>query len=251
MTEENLRKLFVDTARSYIGCKESDGSFQKIIDLYNSQNPLPRGYKMTYRDPWCATFVSAVAIRCGITKILPPECSCSRMIALHKALNSWVENDGYFPAPGDLILYDWEDSGVGDSHTDADHVGIVERVDGNTVTVIEGNYQNAVKRRKIQVNGRYVRGYCVPKYQGICSTITKKGDYTMEFRNLKQGAKGEDVRALQILLMGRGYSCGNCGADGEFGGDTCRAVSRYQKAEGLSVDGIAGKNTMSALLGAA
>lgn len=77
---------------------------------------------------------------------------------------------------------------------------------------------------------------------------TKEG-YTLEMKILKKGCKGEDVRALQILLMGRGYSCGNGGADGDFGSDTDRAVREYQKAKGLVRDGIAGKDTMGSLLG--
>ena len=77
----------------------------------------------------------------------------------------------------------------------------------------------------------------------------EKGDYTMEMRNLKKGCKGEDVKALQILLIGRGYSCGKYGADGDFGDDTKDAVKKYQKEKKLDVDGIAGKHTMSSLLG--
>lgn len=76
-----------------------------------------------------------------------------------------------------------------------------------------------------------------------------KGDYTMEMRNLTNGNTGEHVRALQILLIGRGYSCGNSGADGIFGGNTDTAVRQYQQDNGLDIDGIAGKNTMGRLLG--
>lgn len=81
------------------------------------------------------------------------------------------------------------------------------------------------------------------------TTETKKGDYTMELRNLKKGCKGEDVKALQILLIGRGYSCGSAGADGDFGSGTYTAVTKYQKAKGLTVDGIAGEKTMRSLMG--
>lgn len=75
----------------------------------------------------------------------------------------------------------------------------------------------------------------------------RKGDYTMEFRNLKKGCRGDDVEALQILLLGNGIDCGD--ADGIFGARTEYAVREYQKAKGLTVDGIAGKNTMKSLLG--
>lgn len=76
MTEKELRKKVVDTAESYFGCKESDGSHKKIIDLYNSHKPLARGYAVKYTDAWCSTFASAVAIACGLTDIIPTECGC-------------------------------------------------------------------------------------------------------------------------------------------------------------------------------
>lgn len=81
------------------------------------------------------------------------------------------------------------------------------------------------------------------------TTDAKKGDYTMEMRYLQKGCAGEDVRALQILLIGRGYSCGSYGADGDFGGATDAAVRAYQKAKGLEVDGVVGSATMGSLLG--
>ena len=66
---------------------------------------------------------------------------------------------------------------------------------------------------------------------------------------LKKGAKSETVRALQILLAGRGYN-GNMGKpDGIFGPNTLGAVKSYQKAKGLEVDGIVGPKTWASLLG--
>ena len=66
---------------------------------------------------------------------------------------------------------------------------------------------------------------------------------------LKKGAKGDSVKALQILLIGYGYSCGTYGADGSFGSATDKAVRAYQKAKGLEVDGSVGPATWSSLLG--
>ncbi|MBQ8382143.1 MAG: peptidoglycan-binding protein, partial [Clostridia bacterium] len=71
---------------------------------------------------------------------------------------------------------------------------------------------------------------------------------TVSLHQLSKGNKGEEVRALQILLTGRGYDVGKAGADGEFGADTKTAVEAYQRDHGLSVDGIAGKDTITALL---
>ena len=66
---------------------------------------------------------------------------------------------------------------------------------------------------------------------------------------LQKGSKGDSVKALQILLIGYGFSCGSYGADGDFGSATDAAVRKYQKAKGLSVDGIVGPATWAKLMG--
>ena len=71
MTEQELRQSVVRIAQGWLGCKESNGSHKKIIDLYNSHKPLARGYPVKYTDAWCSTFASAVAIKAGLTDIIP------------------------------------------------------------------------------------------------------------------------------------------------------------------------------------
>ncbi len=154
----------LEVAKSWLGKNEADGSHKYIIDLYNSQKKLPVNYKVQYDDEWCATTISALAIYCGYTDIIPTECGCQRMIDLHKKLGTWVEDENRVPNPGDILFYDWNDNGIGDCKGWADHVGIVEKVSGNTVTLIEGNRNNSVSRNKLAVNSRYIRGYAVPKY---------------------------------------------------------------------------------------
>lgn len=53
---------------------------------------------------------------------------------------------------------------------------------------------------------------------------------------LKRGDKSEDVRNLQLMLIGLGYLNGN--ADGDFGPKTEQAVLAYQKAAGLIESGV-------------
>ncbi len=169
MTEAQARKKYVDYAVSYLGCKESDGSHKKIIDLYNSHKPLARGYPMKYDDAWCACFVSAMAIGCGMTDIIPLEVGCGKYIELAKKAGIWVENDAYVPKKADIVLYDWQDGkdyAVTDNTASPDHIGIVVSVSGNTIKVIEGNMSNAVGYRNLEVNGRYIRGFVTPKYGG-------------------------------------------------------------------------------------
>ena len=62
---------------------------------------------------------------------------------------------------------------------------------------------------------------------------------------IKSGSKGDLVELVQQMLNEKGYSCGS--ADGIFGTKTESAVRSYQKAKGLSVDGIVGNNTYAKL----
>lgn len=139
----------------------------EIVDIYNTISPLPVGYRLTYSDAWCAGTVSACFHKAGYDSIFPSECSCPRMIQKAMNMGIWVENDAYIPKAGDCILYDWEDSGYGDNQGTADHVGMVESVSGNTISVIEGNNNDAVRRRTIAVDSRYIRGYVCPKFSEV------------------------------------------------------------------------------------
>lgn len=186
----NDRQKFVNMAASFIGCKETDGSHRQIIDTYNAHKPLARGYAVKYTDAWCATFVSAMAIKCRLTDIIPTECSCSRMIDLFKKRGAWQENDAHAPKPGDIIFYDWDDTGRGDNTGQSDHVGVVEKVSGSNITVIEGNYSNAVKRRTLAVNGKHIRGYGVPKYKAGNAQGFKVGDKVKCAAGVKKFSNG-------------------------------------------------------------
>lgn len=171
MTELELRKKFVDTAKQWLGYKESDGSFKVIIDLYNTQKPLPVGYKMKYTDHWCACYVTAVGMKAGLSKIILPECGCERMINLYKKAQRWQENDAYVPQIGDIIMYDWQDNGVGDNMGYPDHVGIVAEVNGDKMKIIEGNMDMAVGYRNLPINARNIRGWCLPDFASMADGI--------------------------------------------------------------------------------
>lgn len=166
MTELEIRQKAVSTIEGWVGAPQGSNTHHQIIDIYNSQKPLPRGVQMSYTMDWCAATVSAVGIALGLTDIMPVECSCGELIKHYKALGRWVEDDAYVPQPGDLILYDWDDNGKGDNVGAPEHVGMVTNVDGNSIRVVEGNMgkPSHVGSRVIQVNARYIRGYGCPDY---------------------------------------------------------------------------------------
>lgn len=166
----DARTRYIRQMQAWVGKKESDGSFRPIIDTYNSGLAAAvskwgtRNVRMQYDWAWCACTVSAAAMAAGVANIVPIEISCPYMIEIAKKAGIWVENDAYVPTPGDIIMYDWQDSGIGDNQGLADHVGMVEAVSGNQMTIIEGNKNDSVSRRTIAVNSIYIRGYIVPKF---------------------------------------------------------------------------------------
>lgn len=88
-------------------------------------------------------------------------------------------------------------------------------------------------------------------YFGITQKPTEavsEKDVLVALKQLAKGSKGEQVKNLQILLIGKGYSCGSSGADGDFGTNTDKALKKFQKDNGLDADGICGKNTWNKLL---
>lgn len=66
---------------------------------------------------------------------------------------------------------------------------------------------------------------------------------------MAKGDHGSCVVELQRRLVAHGVSVGPSGADGGFGPATLAAVRSFQRAKGLSVDGIVGPLTWGALLG--
>lgn len=165
--EAALRLELVETAETYLGYNEADGSHQAILDLYNGHEPLAMDYEVQPADSWCATFVSAAAIQCGLTDIIPTECGCQRQIGLFQELDCWEEDDSAIPLPGDLIYYDWDMTEPGDCTGWSDHVGIVVGTKWPFVKVIEGNKDDMVTYRVILLNDVQIRGYAKPDYASL------------------------------------------------------------------------------------
>lgn len=163
------RYSLVQTAETFLGRQEEDGSHREIIDHYNSYEPSPRGYKVGYEDNWCAIFGSTAALIAGLTDIIPMECSCEQQINLFKAIGCWREDECYLPRIGDYIYYVWDEWRSGDCTAWADHVGIVAETFGPVIKVIEGNKDDAVGYRYIFMNDICIRGYGLPDYRSAAT----------------------------------------------------------------------------------
>ena len=170
---------FLSVMQSWVGKSEANGGHKEIIDLYNSVKPLPRSYAVKYNDEWCDTTISAAGIAAGMSDLIGRECGCQEHIAIFKELGIWEEDGTITPKAGYIILYNWDD-GTQPNDGWADHIGVVEKVSKGKITLIEGNYKNAVGRRTIDVGDGRIRGYAMPKYEAAPKKTTTAAKDSLE-----------------------------------------------------------------------
>ena len=131
------------------------------------------------------------------------------------------------------------------------HVGIYI---GNGEVLEAAGYSTGVVKTQLARGSWKNWGLCPyityeeEKPQEQAPTASQSNAVVIELTMLKKGAKGNEVKTLQRLLLALGYTMNGYGADGSFGGATDGAVRNFQKAKGLDVDGIVGKDTWTALL---
>lgn len=274
-TEADVRQSVVDAITKYKGIKEGSTAHKKLIDIFNGSGLCGR-YKMTVKDSWCAMTVSdgfiitSLAGQPGSGALFQcVECSCAKMVELAKKQGIWNEKDSYIPKVGDVILYDWQDSGTGDNTGHPDHVGLVASCDGKIIKVLEGNYKDSVGYRDIKVNGKSIRGFICPNY-GLYSSedkLTTEKDKTSQTKPQEaRGCSGKfpelptrgyfkkgdgylqligvktDVERLQKLVN---WIAGTkISVDGAYGDKTIEAVKKAQKILGVKQDGLFGKETL-------
>lgn len=109
-----------------------------------------------------------------------------------------------------------------------------------------GEYEGiGYKKRDMPTSGTW-QIFHVP-YANTTQSANKR-TATVALPYLEYGDEGNGVKALQGALIAFGYSCGNAGADGDFGNGTKTAVIKFQKDKKISADGVVGKDTWTKLL---
>ena len=192
---------------------------------------------------WCANFVSEVLKQCGIDMY---DLSCTSMQRRMSQSEDWDEPENY-PQPGDVIFFDWDRDP--NEALPLDHVGIVTKYKDRVVTYVNGNGSSSEYVTEQQIS--FDSGHIAYWMRYIGDRGKKPPDantFTITLRTLCKGMKGNDVRALQRLLIADGHSAGPSCDDGDFGSYTEKAVISYQKKHNLDVDGIAGNQTFTELL---
>ena len=177
-------KELLDVAKREIGYKEGK----------NNDTKYGKWYGLNYNS-WCAMFVSWCVNQAKIsTSIVPKFASCSQGVKLFKEKNQFKDSK-YTPRAGDLIFFEWN----GNKADGADHVGIVEKVEGNTITTIEGNRSDKVERFTYKVGHSQIMGYGTPDYpeNKVEVNFLDYALYNAIYEDLQKAFKG-DINSLKL-----------------------------------------------------
>ena len=136
-------KGFLEIAKSQLGYHEQGVNVTKYGAWYGMQ------------DEWCAMFVSWCAKEAGIlNKVVPSYSWCESGATWYKRKDRYGWRGKYTPKPGDVVFFYNPRKKAPYYHT-----GIVEYVEGNNVHTIEGNADDAVRRRTYSLSYSNIQGY--------------------------------------------------------------------------------------------
>lgn len=181
----NEREAIVAKAVSQIGYKEK-GNNDTIYGAW---------YGMNYQ-PWCMMFISWCAAQCGIsTGTIPKLAYVPYCMDFYQKQGRYKAKGTYRPEAGDLILYGSNS-----------HIGIVEKVQGNTVFTIEGNTSangnssngDGVYRRSRALSDSWIKGYCLPDYK-------EEEEVEIKTIKVKDLSNGEMIPVQAINVEGNNY----------------------------------------------
>lgn len=148
---------------------------------------------------WCAAGISYCAAQSGIDRnVIIPTASAPVMLHNFQNAKRFKERGSYVPEGGDIIIFKYADNKT----SDASHVGIVEKVEGNYVHTIEFNSgtlsDGAVARWKYHLTSSIIVGYGVPQFNNNVKTV-RSGRIR---KNPWRDPKGGTSKTLKILPVG-------------------------------------------------
>ena len=281
------KQKVIDLAISQIGYKEKnsnaylddpnanagDQNWTKYARDLDRLNNFYNGSKNGFA--WCDVFVdwcfvqaygraAAQFLLCQPDRSAGAGCSFSAQYFRNKG-QFYISN----PQTGDQIFF-------GTGPNNVWHTGLVIEVTSTHVVTVEGNTSDMVGKRTYRLNDSTIYGYGRPAWgaqessSAPATTTPTTPSVTVEvpvvakpvqmcsprIPLLKKGTDNGYVKAAQILLGERGFSCGGKIDpatkreiyDGEFGSGTENSVKEFQRKSNLLADGEIGANTWAALL---
>ena len=178
-TENELIQKYIGAAQTYVGKGYSE--VKNTLGLSAGSGS------------WCADFASQVAKSVGLGDAIPANNGCSAL------RNSVLSKKGYdvtgIPKVGDLVFFKWNktcpDCPSGNKKYESsnrfDHVGIVTDVNGDSITVVHGNYGRAPNgEKKVTENKWNIKHHtCIKMYtrpNWTAGLQQKNGKVIIQFR---------------------------------------------------------------------
>ncbi|HEX4814196.1 MAG TPA: CHAP domain-containing protein [Nonomuraea sp.] len=143
---------FIELLESQLGYSERASGHTKFGAWYGKDVEFDADYSAA---PWCEMYLSWAAHKLGYEEWIG-------QFAWTVAHAKWFKEQGAWgrtPKPGAFVYYDWSGSNSIDR---IDHVGVVIRVEGDTIVTIEGNIDGGVAKRKERDTSKVV-GYGYPE----------------------------------------------------------------------------------------
>ena len=271
MTVEQAKKAVLDLAKSEIGYHEKASNYNlndptansgganwtKYAEYLDSYAGFYNGPKNGYA--WCDVFVDYLFVKTfGVEKGRKAICQplnsagagCLYSAQYYKDAGRWRTT----PEPGDQIFFSY-------SSGEVSHTGIVEQVNGDTVTTIEGNTSDSVGRRYYNIGDKKIVGYGRPDWSAVTDWVVvehgnivnssewakeeekpvevvkpkENHDWAPPFLKYAPDDYYEAVKLLQASLNVHNFDSGK--ADGYFGPKTVAAVNRAKRYYVLECDG--------------
>jgi hypothetical protein len=173
---------FIDLLESQLGYAEKGGAHTKFGEWYGKNVEFDADYSSA---PWCDMYLSWAAHKLGYEEWIG-------QFAWTVAHAKWFKEQGAWgktPKPGAFVFYDWSGTNKIDN---IDHVGIVTRVEGDTIHTIEGNIDGGVAKRKERDTSKVV-GYGYP--ERIKSRLDEAAQKKAEEQASVQGDYGDQQDA--------------------------------------------------------
>lgn len=243
----------LSTAQHEVGYVEGggpDGHSGNITKYWKELYPAGQG------QPWCAAFQRWVDIHAGGPDLpISNPYYCPSVVTYARKHGLWLPADQ--GSPGDMVLFTWKRNGV------ADHIGRIKAKKGGVYRTLEGNTSPNNRGSQANGGGVYERDrtindtilgvldyskllkLTVPKNHTPAGLPPRKAVKANPFARsaapCRLKSTGDAVRFVQWAV--------GVPVDGTFGTQTQYAVKQFQAYHHLTVDGVVGPQTISALRG--
>lgn len=236
--------LVIELAKEQLGYYESGKNWTKYAKDFDTKWPDFYNTKKQGAE-WCDIFVdwlfcTLFGEEAALRMLFQPKKSCGagcKFSAQYYKVHDRFDKE---PHVGDQIFFGRPGNEC--------HTGIVIAYNGNFVTTIEGNSNNAVRKVTYSVTHPNIAGYGHPLYDDVETTVGYTGSWpTLPKRGyFQKGDKGANVKKMQCFLKWYDNTLlPKYGTDGDFGTETLAAVIAFESREGIKTDGLFGPVCLS------